>query len=228
MATIEDLYTCLIRAGVSRDLDVVAEFRVAPRSRSFEKKIDVAWLRRREDADRFGSLRRWRIVAAFEIEGYDVPLDRLELHTSQFKQLWEEEGERFPCFVPLYTEAFHRADPNWGRDNPERKIQQRVEEARHMSKRSSSATSKTDWSRVRAMADRDIAVAPEHPEGSMRHIVRGIARRGLKHLEHLDCTNGLPTGSWKDHRYAKSRLRSPIRAVGSSYRLYRRARAPRL
>lgn len=30
------------------------------------------------------------------------------------------------------------------------------------------------------MADRDIAVAPEHPEGSMRHIVRGIARRGLK------------------------------------------------
>jgi len=51
---------------------------------------------------------------------------------------------------------------------------------RNMSKRSSSATSKTDWSRVRAMADRDIPLSPRHPEASLKHIVRGIARRGLK------------------------------------------------
>ena len=49
-----------------------------------------------------------------------------------------------------------------------------------MSKRSSSRTSKTDWARVRAMSDRDIAISAEHPEATMRHIVRGIARRGLK------------------------------------------------
>jgi uncharacterized protein (DUF4415 family) len=30
------------------------------------------------------------------------------------------------------------------------------------------------------MSDRDIAVSPEHPEASMQHIVRGIARRGLR------------------------------------------------
>jgi uncharacterized protein (DUF4415 family) len=30
------------------------------------------------------------------------------------------------------------------------------------------------------MADRDIAASSEHPEASMKHIVRGIARRGLK------------------------------------------------
>jgi uncharacterized protein (DUF4415 family) len=30
------------------------------------------------------------------------------------------------------------------------------------------------------MADRDIATSSEHPEASMKHIVRGIARRGLK------------------------------------------------
>jgi len=30
------------------------------------------------------------------------------------------------------------------------------------------------------MADRDIAISFEHPEASMKHIVRGIARRGLK------------------------------------------------
>ena len=49
-----------------------------------------------------------------------------------------------------------------------------------MNKRSSSKTSKTDWSRVRAMTDRDIAVSAKHPEASVKHIVRGIARRGLK------------------------------------------------
>jgi uncharacterized protein (DUF4415 family) len=49
-----------------------------------------------------------------------------------------------------------------------------------MNKRSSSKTSKTDWSRVRAMTDRDISVSAEHPEASVKHIVRGIARRGLK------------------------------------------------
>ena len=49
-----------------------------------------------------------------------------------------------------------------------------------MSKRSSLRTSRTDWVRVRAMADHDIPLSPEHPEASMKHIVRGIARRGLK------------------------------------------------
>jgi hypothetical protein len=49
-----------------------------------------------------------------------------------------------------------------------------------MNKRSSSKTSKTDWSRVRAMTDGDISVSAKHPEASVKHIVRGIARRGLK------------------------------------------------
>ncbi len=48
-----------------------------------------------------------------------------------------------------------------------------------MSKRSSSRTSRTDRSRVRAMTDRDIAVSVEHPETSVKHIARGIVRRGL-------------------------------------------------
>lgn len=49
-----------------------------------------------------------------------------------------------------------------------------------MKKRSSSTASKTDWKRVRAMKDKDIKVSAEHPEAEMRHIVRGIARRGLE------------------------------------------------
>ena len=30
------------------------------------------------------------------------------------------------------------------------------------------------------MADRDVQLSAEHPEASVRHIVRGIVRRGLK------------------------------------------------
>lgn len=49
-----------------------------------------------------------------------------------------------------------------------------------MSKSSSSKTSKTNWSRVKAMKDRNIKLTAEHPEADVKHIVRGIARRGLK------------------------------------------------
>lgn len=31
------------------------------------------------------------------------------------------------------------------------------------------------------MTDKDIHVSAEHPEADIRHIVKGIARRGLKH-----------------------------------------------
>jgi uncharacterized protein (DUF4415 family) len=49
-----------------------------------------------------------------------------------------------------------------------------------MKKQSSSKASKTNWKRVRAMKDRDIVVSAEHPETDMKHIVRGIVRRGLR------------------------------------------------
>jgi uncharacterized protein (DUF4415 family) len=49
-----------------------------------------------------------------------------------------------------------------------------------MKKQSSSKTSKTDWKRLRATKHKAIAVSAEHPEANVRHIVRGIVRRGLK------------------------------------------------
>ncbi len=51
-----------------------------------------------------------------------------------------------------------------------------------MKRRSSSKTSKTDWARVRGMKDRDIKRSAEHPEADLKHIVRGIARQGLKEI----------------------------------------------
>ena len=49
-----------------------------------------------------------------------------------------------------------------------------------MKKPSSLRASKTNWKRVRAMKDKDIVLSAEHPEAEMKHIVRGIVRRGLK------------------------------------------------
>ena len=49
-----------------------------------------------------------------------------------------------------------------------------------MKKSSSSKLSKTDWPRVRAQTNRTIRITSEHPEAKVKHIVRGIARRGLK------------------------------------------------
>lgn len=46
--------------------------------------------------------------------------------------------------------------------------------------RSSSKPSRSDIAEVRAMADKDVRLSPEHPEASLEHIVRGIARVGLK------------------------------------------------
>jgi len=49
-----------------------------------------------------------------------------------------------------------------------------------MKKPSSSGVSKTDWARVRALEDKDIELSAEHPEAKVKHIVHGIARRGLR------------------------------------------------
>ena len=51
-----------------------------------------------------------------------------------------------------------------------------------MSKKSSSRTSRTDYPQVKAMKERDIKLTPEHPEADVKHIVRGIVRKGLKPL----------------------------------------------
>ena len=49
-----------------------------------------------------------------------------------------------------------------------------------MKHKSSSTKSRTNFRRLRKMKDQDIVLTPEHPEASVRHIVRGIVRSGLK------------------------------------------------
>ena len=50
-----------------------------------------------------------------------------------------------------------------------------------MKQKSTSAKSKTDWARLKSRAA-PAALSTEHPESDIRHIVRGVVRRGLKPL----------------------------------------------
>jgi len=49
-----------------------------------------------------------------------------------------------------------------------------------MKQRSSSRRSRTNYRQLRRLADKDIRVTPEHLEADLKHIARGIVRRGLK------------------------------------------------
>ena len=49
-----------------------------------------------------------------------------------------------------------------------------------MNKLSTTKTSKTQWDRIKKMKDKDILLTADHPEGDLKHIVKGIARKGLK------------------------------------------------
>jgi uncharacterized protein (DUF4415 family) len=49
-----------------------------------------------------------------------------------------------------------------------------------MKQHSSSRRAKTNYRRLRRLAAKDIRVTHEHPEADLRHIARGIVRRGLR------------------------------------------------
>ena len=57
----------------------------------------------------------------------------------------------------------------------------RSEKQPSASRKSISMKSKTDWARLNSGAD-DVKPTPEHPETDVKHIVRGLVRKGLKPL----------------------------------------------
>ena len=57
----------------------------------------------------------------------------------------------------------------------------RSEKRPSASRKSTSMKSKTDWARLRSGAG-DATPTPEHPEADVKHIVRGLVRRGLTPL----------------------------------------------
>jgi hypothetical protein len=56
----------------------------------------------------------FQVVAVFEVEGFDVPLNTISLHSEVYPQVRKLLQAKFPCYVPIYTLATHR--PNYGQD----------------------------------------------------------------------------------------------------------------
>lgn len=57
----------------------------------------------------------------------------------------------------------------------------RSEKQASASRKSTTMKSKTNWARLQSGAG-DVKPTPEHPEADVRHIVRGLVRKGLKPL----------------------------------------------
>lgn len=57
----------------------------------------------------------------------------------------------------------------------------RCEKQASASRKSTSMKSKTDWTRLKSGAG-DVKPTPEHPQADVKHIVRGLIRKGLKPL----------------------------------------------
>jgi uncharacterized protein (DUF4415 family) len=49
-----------------------------------------------------------------------------------------------------------------------------------MKQKSSSRRTKTNLHRLQSMTESDVRISAEHPEFDLKHVARGIVRRGLK------------------------------------------------
>lgn len=58
----------------------------------------------------------------------------------------------------------------------------RFEKQKSASRKSTTVKSKTDWARLKSDAG-DVKPTKEHPQADVKHIVRGMVRKGLKPLQ---------------------------------------------
>jgi hypothetical protein len=124
----ERIYSDILAAGCQAGFVVVPEFSLRYQPVRGRKQTDVAWIADAEDRGVY------RVVAAFEVEGFDVPLTTIDSHVRLYSRIQKTEGIEFPCYIPLYSRAIHR--PNYGRSLD------RVQ--RCLSKRSASAAKHRD------------------------------------------------------------------------------------
>lgn len=107
----EQIYADILAAGIEAGFVVVPEFtlpyNLAGQART--KRADVAWLVPDDNTAEY------RVVAAFEVEGFDVPLTTIDLHSEVYPLIRDHLQVQFPCCVPIYSLATHR--PGYGGDS---------------------------------------------------------------------------------------------------------------
>jgi len=125
----EELFSNICSAGRRNKFVVVPQF-------SFDycldgidkvKVADVAWLVPHEHALNNDGLPHFRVVAAFEVEGFDVSPGTIRAHLMVYRRITRRYRALVPCYIPLYARAIHR--PSSYGDNAEtvdRKIASRL------------------------------------------------------------------------------------------------------
>jgi hypothetical protein len=130
--TKNDLYSYLIREGIRRDYEVIAEFVVDLKDkpvinkrgktvhRKMKKVIDVVWATRlggHEGPQNSRNQQYWQLGAIFEIEGSNIPRygrrgNGFDRHVRSYPEITNANGQPVQKFVVLYTAAHDRAWDN--------------------------------------------------------------------------------------------------------------------
>ena len=111
-----ELYAKLVELGSRKGYAVIPEFKfkTTPRSRNW-KYIDLVWARkrpRRLARQPCESLCLWEIFATFEIEGCNVPYQRIQDHVEALSMIRKPRGLRERSHhIVLYSAAYDRK--NW-------------------------------------------------------------------------------------------------------------------
>ncbi len=112
LRSMEQIYSDVSAQGHNAGFIVVAEFKLPFRDdtgKMHSKEVDIVWLRTGENAIE-DHIPPYQVVAAFEVEGFDVALNTIRLHSTAYEQARQFAALDFPCYVPLYSLATHRAD----------------------------------------------------------------------------------------------------------------------
>lgn len=112
MATLPEIYSALVGKGVGAGYAVIPEFRV--RVEEATRIFDLVWAKqvaRPLDQPERCNMRGWDVKAVFELEGYDVPYQRLQHHAQRFSTFRNPHTrESVQAHVVLYTGALNRDD----------------------------------------------------------------------------------------------------------------------
>lgn len=124
-ASYQEIAAYICREGSDRGYSVIPEVRLP--TAEGRMHVDLVWAVRlpepsQHPPDRVtGFLSRWQLIATFEIEGADVPLDRLETHLERAEALVNMDGSSPEKFVVLYTQ--HHGREGWGADTEADRIE---------------------------------------------------------------------------------------------------------
>lgn len=129
LESMERIYADIVSAGHEAGFMVVPEFKLSCGSTNHPraKKPDVVWVVARKETAVECTTPPYRVLAAFEVEGFNVPLDTMDHHVRVYRKARRKLKSEFPCYVAIYSRALHRV--NYGRDA--KKVEQCLQERRH-------------------------------------------------------------------------------------------------